>query len=96
MESTLARLRQLLIKDYKLDPALLVPDAPLETLGIDSLGVAELMFNVEDEFSVTIPGDPVALKTVGDVVDYIDGLIAAQSPEQGTTNTATVKIAKGQ
>jgi acyl carrier protein len=78
MNSTLDRLRVLLVKDYKLDPDLLTPDAPLEALGIDSLGVAELMFNIEDEFEVAIPGDPVALATVGDVVRYIDGLIAAQ------------------
>lgn len=78
MNTTIDRLRALLMKDYKLDPAVLLPDAPLDVLGIDSLGVAELMFNIEDEFKVTIPGEPVALKTVGDVVGYIDGLIATQ------------------
>jgi len=78
MNSTLDRLRVLLVKDYKLEPALLTPDAPLEALGIDSLGVAELMFNIEDEFGVEIPGDPVALATVGDVVRYIDGLVTTQ------------------
>lgn len=80
MNTTLDRLRVLLVKDYKLEPDLLTPDAPLEALGIDSLGVAELMFNIEDEFEVSIPGDPVALATVGDVVRYIDGLVTAQHP----------------
>jgi acyl carrier protein len=80
MNTTLDRLRVLLVKDYKLEPDLLTPDAPLEALGIDSLGVAELMFNIEDEFGVTIPGDPVALATVGDVVRYIDGLVTTQNP----------------
>ena len=80
MNTTLDRLRVLLVKDYKLEPDLLTPDAPLEALGIDSLGVAELMFNIEDEFEVAIPGDPVALATVGDVVRYIDGLVATQHP----------------
>jgi acyl carrier protein len=88
MSTTSERLKTLLAKDYKLDPATLLPDAPLETLGIDSLGVAELMFNIEDEFKVTIPGEPVALKTVGDVVGYIDGLIAAQMPGAGTSSVA--------
>ena len=78
MNTTLDRLRVLLVKDYKLEPDRLTPDAPLEALGIDSLGVAELMFNIEDEFEVTIPGDPVTLATVGDVVRYIDGLVATQ------------------
>jgi acyl carrier protein len=80
MNTTLDRLRVLLVKDYKLDPDVLTPDALLETLGIDSLGVAELMFNIEDEFEVAIPGDPVALATVGDVVRYIDGLVTTQHP----------------
>lgn len=78
MKTTIDRLRSLLAKDYGLDPATLLPDATLDELGVDSLGVAELMFNVEDEFGVTIPGDPVALATVGDVVAYIDDLVATQ------------------
>ena len=88
MNTTLDRLRLQLVKDYKLDPAQLTPDARLETLGIDSLGVAELMFNIEDEFKVTIPGEPVVLKTVGDVVGYIDDLVAAQQGGNALGNVA--------
>jgi acyl carrier protein len=78
MTTTFERLRAILVKDYKLDPEAWTRDAPLEGLGIDSLGLAELLFNVEDEFKVTLPPESVALSTVGDVVCYIDGLIAAQ------------------
>jgi acyl carrier protein len=96
MDTTIDRLRALLVKDYKLDPAMLVPDAPLDELGIDSLGVAELMFNIEDEFKVTIPGDhPVALKTVGDVVDYIDGLVATQKAGADTGDAGALPAAPG-
>lgn len=75
MTNTLARLQAILIRDYKLEAGALTPDAPLDGLGIDSLGVAELLFNIEDEFGISIPADPVLLPTVGDVVDFIDGLI---------------------
>jgi acyl carrier protein len=95
MSTTLDRLRLLLVKDYKLDPAALLPDAPLDELGIDSLGVAELMFNVEDEFRIAIPGEPVVLKTVGDVAAYIDGLIAAQHADAAPGNAATLRTAPG-
>jgi acyl carrier protein len=95
MNTTIDRLRVLLVKDYKLDPATLLPDAPLEALGIDSLGVAELMFNIEDEFKVTIPGDPVALTTVGDVVAYIDDLIATQQAGAAAGNVASLRTAPG-
>ena len=95
MNTTIDRLRVLLVKDYKLDPATLLPDAPLDALGIDSLGVAELMFNIEDEFKVTIPGEPVALTTVGDVVGYIDDLIAGQQPDAAADNVAALHTAPG-
>ena len=100
MTTTFERLRAILVKDYKLEPAKLTLDAPLEDLGIDSLGVAELLFNVEDEFQVKLPPEPVLLPTVGDVVRYIDELVAAQrgqdvapaasEPASGPTTGATV------
>ena len=79
MTTTFERLRAILIKDYQLAPESLTFDAPMEALGIDSLGVAELLFNIEDEFKVTLPPEPVQLATVGEVVGYIDALVAAQS-----------------
>jgi acyl carrier protein len=78
MTSTFERLRAILIKDYKLAPDLLVPEAPLAALGIDSLATAELLFNIEDAFGVTLPPDAVQLTTLGDVVAYIDALASSQ------------------
>lgn len=78
MTTTFERLRDILVKDYKLAPESLALAAPLEGLGIDSLGVAELLFTVEDEFGIKLPSEPVPLSTVGDVVRYIDELVAAQ------------------
>ena len=75
--STFDRLCAILMKDYKLEPDQLTPDAPLEALGIDSLGVADLLFNVEDEFGISLPPEPVQLLTIGDVAQYIDQLMAA-------------------
>ena len=87
--STFERLRAILVRDYKLAPEALTPEAPLEGLGIDSLGVAELLFNVEDEFGITLPPEPVQLPTVGDVVDYIDRLIVAQKGAATSTDSAS-------
>jgi acyl carrier protein len=94
MTTTLERLQAILIKDYQLDPAKLTPDAPLEALGIDSLGVAELLFNVEDEFKITLPAEPVQLATVGAVVDYIDALVSAQggSAQTGAAQDASAVV----
>lgn len=79
MQTTYERLRAILVKDYKLDADQVTLDAPLESLGVDSLGLADLLFTVEDQFLIILPNEHVALPTLGDVVNYIDGLIAAQS-----------------
>lgn len=79
MPTTYERLRDILVKDYSVDPHAVTPATQLENLGVDSLGVAELLFTIEDEFKVTVSRDPVQLVTVGEVGEYIDGLIAAQN-----------------
>jgi acyl carrier protein len=85
MTTTFQRLQAIVAKDHKLDIDTVTADASLESLGIDSLGMAELLFNIEDEFRVTLPVEPVdGLATVGDVARFIDTLIAAQpAPSAG-------------
>ncbi len=75
--STLETLQDILVRDYGLPRERLSSEAVLNTLGMDSLSLLELMFKIEDGFHVKIPGDtPSDLRTVQDVVEYIDGLIA--------------------
>ncbi|MDB5989006.1 MAG: phosphopantetheine-binding protein [Herbaspirillum sp.] len=94
MTTTFEQLRAILAKDYQLAPDAVTLDAPFEALGIDSLGTAELLFNVEDAFKITIPSRPVELVTVGDVVRYIDELIAAQKTTPDLENTAPKSAAQ--
>ena len=48
-------------------------DASLtDDLGADSLDLAEIVMEFEDEFDLSIPEDQTGLKTVGDTIDYID------------------------
>jgi acyl carrier protein len=77
--TTLARLQTILIKNYpSLQREALTPDALLEELEIDSLGVTELFFSIEDEFKLSVPYENVDLKTIDDVVGYIDRLVTEQ------------------
>ena len=78
MTTTFEQLSAILIRDYALAPERLTPDAPLESLGIDSLGAVELLWTVEDAFKLKLPQDPVALRTLGDVVRFVDELVARQ------------------
>jgi acyl carrier protein len=59
-------------------PERITADEPLEALGIDSLGMAEMLFFMEDEFKLELPYEPVSLVTLGDATRYLDGLLAAR------------------
>jgi len=92
MTSTFDRLRAILARDYKLAPEALTLDTPLDSLGIDSLGVAELLFNVEDEFAIVLPPEQVQLPTLGAVVRFIDDLVVLKSTKATATGVAEAKL----
>jgi len=95
MATTFDRLRAMLIKDYPSTPESLALDTPLEALGMDSLGLAELLFNVEDEFKITLPAQPVPLPTVGAVVSFIDQLVATENRKDSRSDSAAVVPLQG-
>ena len=73
-------LTDLLTRDYGVAREQIQPDATLETLGLDSLSVLELMFKIEDRYNVKITNDtPTDLLTIDEVVRYIDGLLAGNA-----------------
>lgn len=44
-----------------------------DDLGADSLDVVEMLMAIEDDFDVEIPDEDIeGLKTIGDVVEYIN------------------------
>jgi acyl carrier protein len=54
----------------------------LQELGIDSLDVFTLLFELENAFKISIPDDDVrSLRTVKDVVNGIKKIMAAAPPE---------------
>ena len=62
--------------DLKLED--LGPDAQLESLELDSLSVIEFRLNLEDKLKIKLPDECVELKTVGDVANVVDLVIARQ------------------
>jgi acyl carrier protein len=75
--STLEIIQDILVSKFALDRATLTPEAGLDRLGIDSLAVLELLFDIEDRFGLKIKEDtPDSLATLQDVVLYIDSLLA--------------------
>lgn len=95
MTDTFQRLCAILVKDYKLVPEQLLHDTSLESLGIDSLGVADLLFNVEDEFHIKLPPEPVQLHSIGDVAAFIDQLVHATAPLASPAPSAALPAVPG-
>jgi acyl carrier protein len=84
--STLETLQDILVREHKLAPEQLLPDAPLSSLGIDSLAMIELMFQVEDRFHITLPDDhSTDFATLNDVVRFVDNRL---SPEPAVKDAA--------
>ena len=80
--STLETLQKILADEYKLSAAQLEPQAKLQDLGVDSLGMIELIFKIEDRFNLKIKDDPRPLVTINDLVAFIDELLAKQQTPQ--------------
>ena len=76
---TLATIQQMLVEEYGLAPEEVHAEAELEELGVDSLATIEFMFLLEDKFKIPMSGEPVAIKTVGDIAREVDLQIARQS-----------------
>ena len=69
-----------------LDVADVRPEATLESLGIDSLGLVESIFAIEEAFDITVPfnaNDPSQsdfdISSVGAVIAAVEALVAAKA-----------------
>ena len=79
--TTLQTVQELIATELELDPAALDPGRPLEELGIDSLSVMECLFKIEDEFKISVAGASLAVRTLQDIADMVDSLLAARVAE---------------
>ena len=73
--STLDRLTHLIHDKFGVDIATIEPDAPFASYNLDSLTVAELMFEIDDAFHVTVPDEAAhTVATLRQLATLIDGL----------------------
>ena len=84
--TTLESVQTILKNTLGLSADTVTPETTLEALAIDSLALIEVMFDIETELKITIPTDASAtqsqLKTVGDLITYVDSLVAFQGSVQ--------------
>lgn len=69
---------ELLTQKYGVDASKISPDATLADLGLDSLSIAELVFDIEDVFAIEVKSDDAEFKTLGEAIALVDRYLAAK------------------
>ena len=63
-------------KQKHIEPDSITETSLLEELGVTSLDAITIVFDMEEEFDIEVPGDVLeSLKSVRDIVDGLIGLI---------------------
>jgi len=82
------RVRKVIAKHLRVPIEKVTPESTFEELGMDSLDGVNLLFDVEDEFDISIEDDQArSIKSVPEMVDGIEKLIAlkAQNAQNATS-----------
>ena len=82
MSDVVDKVRQVIAEKLQIDAAQVTLEAAIvEDLGADSLEQADILFSLEDEFGITADDTDEAegLKTVSDIVAYLEKKVAAES-----------------
>ena len=71
----LEKVKEIVAEGLGVSAETLTETTTFESLGADSLDLMDMVMSFEDEFEVEIDTDAMGdLKTIGDVVAYIEGL----------------------
>ncbi|SHM22161.1 acyl carrier protein [Roseovarius litoreus] len=86
MSSIKDRVIDIIAQQAVLDPSDVSPESTLEDLGIDSLGLVESIFAIEEEFDISVPFNANApeesefdISSVASIIDGIEALVKEQS-----------------
>ncbi len=66
-------IKTLLHDNLDIEPERVDESSTFDSLGIDSLDMVELICDLEDECGIEF-GEPEGLETVGELIEYIEGL----------------------
>ena len=73
---TFEKIRAIIMDQVGVDEAEVTLTSTFDELGVDSLGIFEIVMALEEEFEIEIPNeDAENIKTVGAAVKYVDSKI---------------------
>ena len=72
MDENLALIKEFLDKHVKNPPGNLTPETTFESLGLDSMSMLELLFEIEDKYGIHIPETVSAPNTIRDLVKLVE------------------------
>jgi acyl carrier protein len=76
--SSLKQLQDLIQKKYNIDPATIDPDASMLEQGIDSLALADFLFDVEDHFGIDLPDARTDINSLAGLAQVVNEVLAAR------------------
>lgn len=71
--ATIDIVRDVLTENLDVEPEAVTEDATLESLGVDSLDMVELICDIEERCEIDF-GEPEDITTIGQIVEHIDSL----------------------
>lgn len=77
--SSLKELQALIQEKYNIDPATLDVNLSMREQGLDSLAVAEFLFEVEDRLGLNLPDVQDQIDTLAGLADLVDRVRAQQA-----------------
>jgi acyl carrier protein len=77
--SSLTELQDLIREKYQIEPAALDPHVSMREQGLDSLAVAEFLFEVEDKLGLRLPDVADPVDTLAALAELVDRVRARQA-----------------
>lgn len=70
------QVKEILARQLRISPDKVTMDAQIKRdLGADSVDILQLLMRLEDDYGIVIPDQElIKFETVGDVVNFLDGL----------------------
>ncbi len=72
-------LSQMVADKMDIDVASIQADSSLQSLGLDSLYIFDLIFSAEDHFKIKVPNDQIKIETLHDVSVLVHKLTVEQN-----------------